>query len=77
MHQQGAWSDSELITEFKKNFAEYYVTSAILYREVPHKLHAKYKKKKLAQWFWSRSRFNVFLPYLGMAAILNFISWPF
>ena len=43
LHQQGAWSDSKLITEFKKNFAEYYVASAILYRDVPHILHAKYQ----------------------------------
>ena len=43
LHQQGACSDSKLITEFKKTFAEYYVASAILYREVPHMLHAKYQ----------------------------------
>ena len=24
LHQQGAWSNSKLITEFKKFFAEYY-----------------------------------------------------
>ena len=43
LHQQGAWGDSKLITEFKKIFAKYYVTSAILYREVPHMLNAKYQ----------------------------------
>ena len=32
-----------MITEFKKIFAEYYVASSILYREVPHMLHAKYQ----------------------------------
>ena len=44
LHQQVALSDSKLITEFKKNFAEYYVASAILYREVPHMVHAKYQQ---------------------------------
>ena len=34
-----------MITEFKKIFAEYYVASAILYREVPHMLNAKYQPK--------------------------------
>ena len=47
---------------------------AILYREVPHMLHAKYQQisplvleKKLSEWF---------LPYMGMTAILNFRSSP-
>ena len=39
LYQQGAWSDSKLINEFKKIFTEYYVASAILYREVPYRLH--------------------------------------
>ena len=43
LHQQGARIDSKLNTEFKKIFAEYYVASAILYREEPHMLHAKYQ----------------------------------
>ena len=43
LHQQEAGCHLKFITEFKKNFAEYYVASAILYREVPHMLHATYQ----------------------------------
>ena len=43
LHQPGARSDSKLIAELIFFFAEYYVASAILYREVPHMLHAKYQ----------------------------------
>ena len=43
LHQQGASSDLKLITEFKKIFAEYYVTLAISYRDVLHMPHAKYQ----------------------------------
>ena len=46
LHQQGVRSDSKMITEFKKIFAEYYVAPAILYREVPHMLHAKYQPNR-------------------------------
>ena len=62
LHQQGAWSDSKLITELKRFFAEYYVASAILYREVPHMLHAKYQQtgqmvleKKSLEWAWQQT----------------------
>ena len=44
---------------------------AILSSKAPHMLHAKYQDN----WQSSsggRSRLNVFLPYMGMAAILNF-----
>ena len=46
LHHQGALSDSKLIIDFKKTFAEYYVALAILYREVPHMLHAKYQPNR-------------------------------
>ena len=58
LYQQGAWSDSKLITELKKIFAEHFVPSVILYREVPHMLRAKYQpnwpnglEKKSFEWF--------------------------
>ena len=43
---------------------------AILYSKVPHMLHAKYKPN----WHSGSGEksFERFLPYIGMAAILNF-----
>ena len=43
---------------------------AILYSKVPHMLHAKYQ----ANWHSSSGEesFERFLPYMGMAAVLNF-----
>ena len=61
-HQQRAWSDSKLITEFKKKIAEYYVALAILYREVPHMPHANYQPNRSGgtgeEWFSRLERAN-------------------
>ena len=48
---------------------------AILYGEVPHMLPAKYQPNPPSGS--GEKIFEGFLPYLGMAAILNFGSKPF
>ena len=48
---------------------------AILYGVVPHMLPAKYQPNPLV--VLEKKIFEGFLPYLGMAAILNFGSKPF
>ena len=45
---------------------------AILYKEVPHMLHAKYQPNQLSGSSEELSEW--FLPYMGMTAILNFRS---
>ena len=74
LHQQGALSDSKLMTEFKEIFADYYVVSAILGRcpicfiQNINRIGPMVLVKKSFEWF---------LPYMDMTAILNFVSWPF
>ena len=46
---------------------------AILYREVPHMLPAKYQPYRPGG-FLEKKSFEMFLLYKGMAAILNFPS---
>ena len=75
LHKQGARSDSKLITEFKKIFAEYYVAQLFYIGRCP--ICFMQNINQIGPMVLEEKSFRWFLPYMGMTAILNFVSWPF
>ena len=70
LHQQGAWSDSKLITEFKEIFAEYYVASAFYIRRCPICFMQNINQTGLM--VLEKKSFEWFLPYMLHGGHLEF-----